>query len=196
MEGMKEKPTPTRQLGKMFYFLLVLLTLAMLAFLGAWAGTKNNVFLYCLIGTFPFYLFHLVYHLVRTDKDYKKRDAEKSEFLAVARDEHAQVVYMTYLGNERRVKHPSPGKKDYLTEFYTSAVDTKLLKRHLWYDLSDEEEETLIRCRIGQLDVPYSFLEELTGRTILVQAAFYEAAKDSPLFSSLFEKNKVVLYGE
>ncbi len=192
----KEKPTATRKLGKLFYIILIVLTAAMLALLGVWAGTGKDLFLYLLIGIFPLYLFHLVFHLVRTDKDYKKRDAQKSEFLAAARDENAAVVYITYLGNEKRVKKPSNTKKDYFVEFYTPAVDLALLKRHLWFDLSEEDEEKLIRYRVGQLEVPFPFLEELTGRKLLVQAAFYNAAKDLPEFQTLLCKNEVLLYDE
>ena len=192
----KEKPTATRKLGKLFYIILIILTAAMLALLGVWAGTGKDLFLYLLIGIFPLYLFHLVFHLVRTDKDYKKRDAQKSEFLAVARDENAGVVYITYLGNERGLKKPSRTKKDYLVEFYTPAVDIALLKRHLWFDLSEEDEEKLIRHRVGQLEVPFPFLEEITGRKVLVQAAFYHAAQGLPPYQTLFLKNEVVLYDE
>lgn len=196
IKKMKEKPTSTRKLGKLFYIILIALTAAMLALLGVWAATKKLLFLYILIGIFPLYLFHLVFHLVRTDKDYKKRDAKKSEFLAVARDANAGVVYITYLGNEKRVKKPSPTKKDYLVEFYTPAVDLSLLKRHLWFDLPEKDEETLIRFRIGQLETPFPFLEELTGRKLLVQAAFYNVAKDLPHFQTLLNKNEVLLYDE
>ena len=193
---MKEKRTATRKLGKLFYIILIALTAVMLTMLSLWTVTEKPLYLYLLLGVFPVYVFHLVFHLVRTDKDYKKRDTQKSEFLAAARDENAKVVYMTYLGNKRRVKKPSQTKKDYLVEFYSAGVDTALLKRHLWYDLPEADEETLLRSRIGQLEIPFPFLSEISGRTLLVQEAFYRAAEHSPLFASLFRDNAVILYGE
>ncbi len=193
---MKEKPAATRKLGKLFYIILIALTVAMLAFLGVWMATKDPVYLYILVGIFPLYLFHLIFHLVRTDKDYKKRDVQRSEFLAVARDENASVVYITYLGGEKGLKKPSRTKKDYLVEFYTSAVDIALLKRHLWFNLPEEDEEKLIRFRVGQIEVPFPFLEEITGRKVLVQAAFYNAAQGLPEYQTLLHKNEVVLYDE
>ena len=193
---MKNQPVSTRKLGKWFYILLIALTVAMLVMLSLWSATENNVYLYILIGLIPFYILHLVISLVRSDKDYKRKDAKRSEFLAVARDANASVVYITYLGDEKHVKKPSPTKKDYLIEFYSGGVDLSLLKRHLWYDLSAEDEERILRFRIGQLEIPYPFLEEIEGRKLLIQAAFFQAAKDSPLFEKFFGKNEVILYDE
>lgn len=194
--GMKEKPPQTRKFGKLFYIVLLLLTAALLALLGFWAGTKRELYLYLMIGVVPLYLFHLVFHLIRTDKDYKKRDALKSAFATVAREERAAVVYLTYLGNERRVKKPSQTKKDYLIEFYAEGVDLSLLKRHLWFDLKNEEEEAIARFRLGSMDAPYPFLEEIEGKTLLVQSEFYRAAEGLTAFERLFSKNKTILYGE
>lgn len=193
---MKEPLTQTRKLGPLFYILLIALTAVLVAFLGVWAATGNDLFLYLMLGVFPLYVFHLIYHLVRTDKDYKKQDALRSEFFAVARDENAKVVYLTYFGNEKRVKKPSAKRRDYLIEFYSPGVDLELLKRHLWFDLSDREEEALIRYRIGALEIPYAFLEEVKDKTVLVQAEFFRAAEGSPLFASLFAKNEIHLYGQ
>lgn len=193
---MKEKPLPTRKLSGAFYVILLLLTAAIMAFLAVWAVTKNDLFLYLMLALFPLYLFHLIFHLVKTDKDYKKQEAEKSEFLTVAREEAARVVYITYLGDERHIRKPSRTKKDYLIEFYTKEVEIDLLKRHLWFDLGEREEERLIRCRIGSMEVPYSFLQELSGRTLLVQAQFFFAAEHSPLFAQLLSGNEIILYGE
>ena len=178
---MKEKRTATRKLGKLFYIILIALTAVMLTMLSLWTVTEKPLYLYLLLGIFPVYVFHLVFHL---------------EFLAAVRDENAKVVYMTYLGNERRVKKPSQTKKDYFVEFYSAGVDTELLKRHLWFDLSEADEETLLRSRIGQLEIPFPFLSEISGRTLLVQEAFFRAAEHSPLFAPLFRDNEVILYGE
>lgn len=168
----------------------------MLTMLGLWTATENEVYLYILIGIVPLYIAHLVISLVRSDKGYKRKDERRSEFLALSRDENARVVYITYLGDEQHVKKPSQTKKDYLVEFYADGVDLSLLKRHLWYDLSDEDEERVLRFRIGQIEIPYPFLGEIAGRKLLIQAAFFQAAKDSPLFESLFGKNEVILYDE
>ena len=90
--AMKDKTSTARKLGKLFYILLITLTVAMLAMLGLWTALGNDVYLYVLIGLIPLYLANLIFHLVRSDKDYKRIDAQRSEFLAVARDGNASVV--------------------------------------------------------------------------------------------------------
>ncbi len=196
ISAMKEKTTPYGKLGKTFYIVLLLLTAALLAFLSVWALTGNDLFLYLLLGVVPLYVLHLVFHLVKADKDYKKQDELKSAFFSLAREEQAEIVYLTYLGDEKHLLKPSPRKREYLIEFYTRAVDLALLKRHLWFGLSEEEEERLIKCRLGSMEIPYPLLEEVRGRTVLVQSALFRAAKDSPLFSPFFSGNTILLYDE
>lgn len=191
-----EPPEAKRKFPLIFYIVLFALTAAVLALLGVWAWTKKDVFLYLLLGVFALYLFHLIFHLVKSDKDHKKREEEKSAFVSVAREAAARVVYLTYLGPERRVKSPSETKRDYLVEFYTADADGELLKRHLWFDLSDGEEQRLARHKLGGMNVPFPYLGEVRGRTLYVQSAFFEAAKELPAYRELFSGNEVIVYGE
>ena len=185
-----------KKLGSWFYIVLATLTVGVLGALAVWLSTENDLFLYLMLGLFPVYVAFLVLSMVLNGKREKKRGEEKSAFLLLAREEAVKVVYVTYLGGERGVRKPSKRKKDYLVEFYTGAVDENLLKKHLWFGLSDADEQKLGRCRTGETYAPFPFLCEISGKTVLIQARFFEAAKDSPLFAKLFADNEIVLYGE
>lgn len=193
---MKEKSSESKKFGKWFYVIMLAITVAILALLGVWAWTKNNLYLYLLLGLCPIYVLHIVLSIVLTGRYADRAQAARSELLAVALDPTAEIVYLTYLGGERRVKRPSRRKKDYLAEFYTRGADVELLKRHLWFDLSEREEEELLRHRLGQLEIAYPLLSEIKGKKVLVQSAFYDTAKDLPQFSALFGENQIILYGE
>lgn len=191
-----KRALPTRKFGKLFYIVLLALSLVLLALLGVWAATGKDLFLYLLLGVVPFYFFNIIYHLVKTDKDYRKEDDLKSGLCVLARDENARVVHLTYFGGERHIAKPSSKKREYLAEFYTEGVDIPLLKRHLWFDLPAEEEKLLHDRLIGDIEIPFPLLLELKGKTVLVPRAFYEAASASPAFYALFSENEIVLYGD
>lgn len=184
-----------KKLGILFFILLAVLTFAVLGCLTAWLWTKNDVLLYVTVGLFPVYLFHLVFGLMHGNKKAKRDAAEERSFRLLSERDDA-VVYVTYLGGKRGVLHPSRTKKDYLTEFYDEQVDLSLLKRHLWFDLPEEREKELQTHMIGGAKVPYPRLAELKNRRILVQIAFFDAAKDAPAFEQFFRDNEIMTYGE
>lgn len=185
-----------KRLGKTFYILLGILTAAVLGLLFAFFYTKKDLFLYLTLGVFVLYLFHLVYHLVKSGRTIKKRDELLSSLVVLLGSEEAEVVYVTYLGGERGALRPSKTKKDYLVEVYRRAVDISLLKKHLWFDLPEEEEKKLSKQLVGSVEIPYPFLEKISKKTVLIQEGFYDVVKDSPLFAKFFSENKIVLYGE
>lgn len=184
-----------KKLGAPFYIVLAALTAAVLGCLGLYVWLEDELWLYLMLGVFAVYLVHLIASLAWNSRSHKRAELDKSSFLLLAGNREA-VVYLTYLGSERHIRRPSARRKDYLVEFYDGKVDVSLLKRHLWFGLSEEEEKTLNRSCLGGMRIPYPLLRELSGRTLLVQAGLYEAAKDSPLFSGLFGGNQVIIYGE
>lgn len=185
-----------KKLGAAFYLILAVLTVAELGTLFAWIYTKRDVLLYIALGVFPVYLFHLIFHLVRAGKREARKAELKSAFVSLLREQTAEIVYLTYLGGEKRLEKPSAGRKDYLVEFYTEKTDRELLKRHLWFDLSPERESELALTRLGGMKIPYPLLGEIAGKMLFVSAGFYQAAEHNPAFKDLLCGNTVVLYGE
>ena len=185
-----------KKLGALFYIVLGLLTIAVLVSLSLWIRFKSPFYLYFMLAAFAVYLFHLVFNLIRNDIEYRQGEIQRSSFLMLSQNIEAQIVYITYLGNEKRVQKPARYRKDYLIEFYSPDVKIDQLKKHLWYDLPEEEEKELLHSFIGGMDVPYPLLADISQKTVLLQAMFYEEAKDLPLFSDFFERNKIILYGE
>ena len=185
-----------KKLGALFYIILGLLTVAVLVTLSLWIRTMNPIYFYLLLASFVVYVFHLVFHFVRTGKEFKKDEVLRSSFLLLSQSIEVKVVYITYLGNKKHIEKPSKYRKDYLIEFYSADVDISTLKKHLWFELPAADENKLKLSLIGDMDIPYSFLDDISGKTVLVQAYFFETTQNSPLFKTFFEKNKIVLYGE
>lgn len=188
--------TKTTRLGAPFYIILAVLTVAVLGLLAVWAWTKRNVFLYVALGIFPLYLIHLIYHLATAGKRAEREKERRSAFLTLARDPAARLVHLTYLGGERRIYKPSSSKKDYRVEFYTGGADEDALKRHLWFDLPEEEEARLKLFLVGSAEIAYPFLADISGKRVYAQAAFVELAKGNPYFVEFFKANEVASYGE
>lgn len=185
-----------QKLGWKFYVPLLVLTLGVLGLLAAWLSTRNDALLYGMLGLFPVYLFHLIFGLAMNGRGQKRSKELRSSFLLLAGNGDVGTVYLTYLGGERRIKKPSLKKKDYLVEFYAAGVDRSLLKRHLWFGLSEEDERALLPFFIGGMEVPYPFLADLSGKTILAQAEFLRAAEEVPAFDEVMKQNEWIPYGE
>lgn len=185
-----------RKLGAIFYIILLLLTAAVLVLLSLWIKTREPICLYLMLVAFAVYLFHLVYSLLRSGRNFKKSALLRSSYLSLLNSTETKIVYITYLGNERRVRKPSKSRKDYLVEFYCGGVDCEKLKRHLWYDLPQKDENELKRSLIGGMDIPYSLLSDISNKKVLLQARFFEAATGSPNFSDFLSSNEITLYGE
>ena len=184
-----------KKLGTAFYLILLALTLLVLGTLVLWFLKKNDVFLYLTIALFALYLFHLVFGMVRGDRR-EKRARSTEDLLRTELKSGDAVVYLTYFGGERHVRKPSPHKTEYLVELYAPAVDRELLKRHLWFGLSDREEKLLSAAKRYEAHIAYPALSLIEGKTVFLPAGFYEAARQQEAFAGLLHKNKIVLYGE
>ncbi len=183
-----------KKLGAVFYIILAVLTVGVLGMLAAWLWTDRELFLYLMLALFPVYLFHLIFNLAMNGRRERREKERRSEFLALAGN--AEKVYITYLGNERRVGRPSAHRKDYLIEFYAKEADAEALKRHLWYGLAEAEEERLRLFFLGGGKYPYPLLADLKHKQIFVQGPFYRAAEGSPLFHDILKSNEWILYGD
>lgn len=181
--------------SKLFYILLAVVTVGELCLLAVFSVTHKFLFLYLGLALFPVYLLLFVLRFAVVGKREKKRQAAREAFLAAAKEPRAKVVYLTYLGGKRGIEKPSAAKENFLAELYTGEVDRELLKRHLWYGLSEGEEAALEAQRIGSAKLPYTALGEIAGKQVLVQSAFCDAARSSAAFSGFFKQNEVILYG-
>lgn len=184
-----------KKFGTAFYIILLVLTVLVLGCLGLWLWLKNEVFLYIMIALFAVYVFHMIFGMVRGDRR-EKRARSTEDLLRTELKGGDAVVYLTYFGGERHVRKPSPHKTEYLVELYAPAVDRELLKRHLWFGLSDREEKLLSAAKRYEARIAYPALSLIEGKTVFLPAGFYEAARQQEAFAGLLHKNKIVLYGE
>ncbi len=185
-----------KHLGSVFYALLLVLSAAVIGALIVYFRTKSDLAFAAVFVFFVLYLVHLVYGLTRGKKQRKTLEEERERFRRILRIENCRVVYITYLSDERHIDRPSELRRDYLIELYPAMAEEENLKRHLWYDLSQTEENRLDTLCFGKFRVPKSFLGEIAEKRIYIQAAFFDVAKENPQYRPVFEKNQIVLYGE
>lgn len=185
-----------KKLGALFYIILLILTAAVLVLLALWLRTENYLFFFLMLAAFAAYLFHLIFHLAKIGKSNRKQKDLEKNLLSLLESSLSAVVYITYLGPLKRVRTPSKTKPDFLVEFYTKDVDCEKLKRHLWFDLSIEDETLLKQRLIGGLSIPYPLLARFTHKKIFIQRAFLEEAQNSPSFSNFLSQNEFIPYGE
>lgn len=185
-----------RKLDALFYIMLGILTLAVLIMLGLWIRTRYSVYLYLMLGAFAAYSFHIILTLIRGGKDLRGSEAFRSKFLMLLNHVDSKIVYITYLGTEKRILKPSCHKNDYLIEFYEPDTDLELLKKHIWFELSEADEKKLKKKFIGGMDVPFSYLDEIRSRKVLIQEEFYQFAANLSQFSEFFANNEIISYGD
>lgn len=185
-----------KKLDALFFVLLGLLTLAMLIMLALWVRTKHVIYLCFLLGIFAVYTSFIVFTLLRDGKDLRAGGPFRSKFLMLLNHIDSKVVFVAFLGNEKRTLKPSPLRKDYLIEFYEPQTNLEKLKKHVWFGLSEAEETQLKNSFIGGMDIPYSFLADIRERTVLIPNNFLQAVKENPLFSDFLSANELVPYGD
>lgn len=185
-----------KKLDALFFVLLGLLTLAMLVMLALWVRTKHIIYLCFLLGIFVVYTFFIVYTLLRDGKDLRAGSPFRSRFLMLLGHVDSKIVFLAFLGNEKRALKPSPLRKDYLIEFYEPQTDLEKLKKHVWFGLSEADETILKNSFIGGMDVPFSFLADIRDRTVLIPNNFLQAVKENPLFFDFLNSNELVPYGD
>lgn len=184
-----------KKLGALFYFLLAILSIAVLIMLSLWARTGKTLYLFLMIGAFGVYLLFIVFSLLYTWKDLKTGEAVRSKYLMLLNHFQSEFVYLAYLGTERRLISPSKTRKDYLVEFFEPSVDPEMLKKHL-SSLSEAEEDKLREKCVGSEIVPFSYLSEMQGKKVFLSKAVFEAAQPLRHFDEFFKKNELIQYGE
>lgn len=172
------------------------MTAALFATLSLWMSYKNSAYLYVTLAEFAVYIGVVAIYLIRGSIEAQTNETLKSNFLMLLQNFETKVVYITYTGNERRLKRPSKFKKDYLVEFYPKEADIEMLKKHLWFGLSPEEEAQLKKLLIGGMDIPYPLLNDIKQKQVLLQERFHETVASSPLFEAFLLGNEIILYGE
>lgn len=190
---MRQKKKDGPKLGVSFYIGLGALTVGVLASLALWLWLDETIYLIVMLVMFVLYLFHLIFGLARSGRAFQRAEEDRSAFLLHVRED--VVVYLTYLGGERHVRRPPARKKDYLVEFYAPQVDLELLKRHLWFDLPPERERELSKSFIAEARIPRPLLNDIRGKTVLIQEGFCEVAETLPEYADFFAQNTVVRYG-
>ena len=194
-EGVPDLYPSMKKFSAAFYLILLGLTVLVLGCLGLWLWLDNEIFLYVMIALFAVYLFHLIYSMVHADRR-EKREQTTEELLRAGLKGGDCVVYLTYFGGERHIRKPSLHKAEYLVELYPPSVDGERLKKHLWFGLSDQEENLLSGAKRYEAKIAYPALALIEGKTVYLPAGFYEAAKKQAAFSQFLNKNTIVLYGE
>ena len=172
------------------------MTSALLVTLSLWMHFKNSAFLYVTLAEFAVYIAVVAMYLIHGTLEAQMNETLKSNFLMLLQNFETKIVYITYTGNERRLKRPSRFKKDYLVEFYPKEADIEMLKKHLWFGLSPEGEAQLKKLLIGGMDIPYPLLSDISQKQVLLQERFQETVASSPLFESFLLGNEIILYGE
>lgn len=185
-----------KRISILFYIFVGLLTSALLVTLSLWMNLKNSAFLYVTLAEFAVYIAVVAMYLIHGTLEAQTNETLKSNFLMLLQNFETKIVYITYTGNERRLKKPSRFKKDYLVEFYPKEADIEMLKKHLWFGLSPEDEAQLKKLLIGGMDIPYPLLKDISQKQVLLQEHFQETVQNSPLFESFLLENEIILYGE
>lgn len=185
-----------KKLSAFFYISIGILTAALLVTLSLWIVYKTELLLYITFGEFVGYILLVTMNTIRNSIEFQTNETLKCEFLMLLQNVETKQVYITYTGNEHRIKKPSRIKRDYLVEFYPAEADEEMLKRHLWFNPDPKEEALLKSLVIGGLDVPFPLLNDISQKKLFLQERFYEEASSSPLFESFLLNNEVILYGE
>lgn len=185
-----------KKLGAVFYLILAVLFIAVLVMLSLWARTGRTLYLYLMLGAFGLYLIHIVLSLSISWKDIRGGEALRSKYLMLLNHFQSEIVYITYLGNERRIRKPSKTRRDYLIEFYEPTTDIELLKKHIWFGLSEAEEQKLKTLCVGSEIVSFSFLADIRQRKVMIQAGFLQAALPLRHFEEFLRENEIIPYGE
>lgn len=183
-----------KRLSAAFYIILAALTVAVLGALAAWLRTEHVAALIATLVLFAGYIAFLAVSLARGQKRGKKESAELARFRAALKREDAKILYLSYSGNEKRLRKPSETKRDYYLEIFTEKADPEDLKKYLWDELSEERERELELCSIECVETTYAILGEIEGMTVMLSKEFYEIGKET--FSSFFKRNKLVFYGD
>ena len=185
-----------KRLSVLFYIFIGILTPALLVTLVLWINFKSSAYLYVTLAEFAVYIGGVASYLICCAIESQTNETLKCAFLMLLQNYESKIVYITYTGNERRLKHPSKFKRDYLVEFYPRETDVELLKKHLWFGLPQKEEAQLKNLLIGGLDVPYPLLKDISQKQVLLQARFREAVSNLPHFEFLLNGNEIILYAE
>ena len=185
-----------KKLPVLFYIFIGILTVALIVTLSLWIHLKNSVFLYVTLAELVFYIGVITTYLIRGTLEEQINETLKCDFLMLLQNYETKLVYIAYVGNERRLKHPSRYRRDYLVEFYPEKTNIDLLKQHLWFDLPEEGENLLRSQMIGGMDIPYPLLADIKQKKVLLQTLVYEEIKSSTHFERLLQQNEIIPYGE
>ena len=185
-----------KRLSVLFYIFIGILTPALIVTLALWINFKSSAYLYVTLAEFAVYIGGVAAYLIHCAIESQTNETLKCAFLMLLQNYETKIVYITYIGNERRLKRPSKFKRDYLVEFYPRETDVEMLKKHLWFGLPKNEEAQLKNLLIGGLDVPYPLLKDISQKQVLLQARFQEAVSGLPHFEFLLNRNEIILYGE
>ena len=184
-----------RKFYALFYIFIGILTAGLLITLSLWIIYHTPLLLYITFGEASAYILIVTLNMIRNSIEFQTNETLKCEFLMLLQNLETKKVYITYLGNEHRIKKPSRIKRDYLVEFYPEEADAEMLKRHLWFDPSPKDEAALKALVIGGLDVPFPLLNDISQKKLFLQERFYQEASSSPLFESFLLNNEIILYG-